>query len=181
MVSLDYPDPDLADEHVLLRPWRHADARAVCEASRDPYIPNVTTIEPSCEEHAAHLWIERQWSRQSSGAGISLAIVHQVQAVGAITLMHRPDPCVAGIGYWIVERARGRGLAVASVRMLGQWGIQSAGLDRIEALVEPWNVASMRALVRSGFQLEGQLRAYLDVAGKRADAVIYSLVAADMG
>lgn len=52
---------------------------------------------------------------------------------------------------------------------------------RIEALVEPDNVASQRVVEKAGFRREGHMRAYLDLEpdGRRGDACIYSLIRDD--
>jgi ribosomal protein S18 acetylase RimI-like enzyme len=52
-----------------------------------------------------------------------------------------------------------------------------ASVRRLEALVDPENLASMRALDVCGFQKEGLLRSYLK---GRHDAFIYSLLAGDL-
>ena len=84
---------------------------------------------------------------------------------------------MAGIGYWVIERARRRGLASTAVSLLADWALSEAGLVRVEALVEPANVASQRVLVNAGFAREGRLAAYLSVPPGRADAFIYARTA----
>ena len=88
----------------------------------------------------------------------------------------------AGIGYWVLARARRRGLATSAVRLLTRWAIAEAGLRRIEALVEPANRASLRVLERASFRREGLLRDFLDLAdgGRREDAYVYSLIPGDL-
>ena len=87
----------------------------------------------------------------------------------------------AGVGYWVLAHARGRGLATAAVRLLTRWAIATAGLRRIEALVEPGNRASLRVLERCSFRREGLLRDYVDRGenGRRGDAYVYSLIPGD--
>ena len=87
----------------------------------------------------------------------------------------------AGVGYWVLARARRRGIATAAVRLLTRWAIAEAGLRRIEALVEPGNPASLRVLERCSFRREGLLRDYLDRGeeGRRGDAYVYSLIFGD--
>ena len=87
----------------------------------------------------------------------------------------------AGLGYWVLARARRRGLATAAVRLLTRWAIAEAGVRRIEALVEPGNPASLRVLERCSFRREGLLRDYLDHGenGRRVDAYVYSLIPGD--
>jgi RimJ/RimL family protein N-acetyltransferase len=118
-----------------------------------------------------------------NGEGLSLAIADagSEEALGAVVLLLRPQPASAGIGYWVVERARGRRLASRAVGLLARWALMDAGLARVEALVEPENTASQRVLESVGFQREGHLRAYLVFDARRADALIYSLLPTDVG
>ena len=81
-------------------------------------------------------------------------------------------------GHWVIERARQGGLASTAVSLLTDWALADAGLVRVEALVEPSNVASQRVLERAGFAREGRLAAYLRVPAGRADALIYARTAA---
>lgn len=172
---------------VLLRRWERTDV--VCAADGKGFGP---------EE--AMGWIEAQWRRRQDDAGLSLAIADPGSggALGCISLSRRPRPGVAprgrpdgllfepqpatvGVGYWVLERARGRGLASRAVALLVRWALAEAAVTRIEALVEPANVASQRVLERAGFTREGLLRAYLgpQADGGRADAYVYSLLPAD--
>jgi RimJ/RimL family protein N-acetyltransferase len=84
------------------------------------------------------------------------------------------------IGYWLVPRARGRGLGSRAVARLSHWALTDAALERIEALVVPGNVPSQRVLEKAGFRREGLLRSYLVLGSRRADAFIYSLLPGDL-
>ena len=174
MVSLSYPDPPLTDGAVLLRRWTETDLRCVEEASRDSHIPEGTTVPASFTEGEGLAWIERQWGRAENGEGLSLAIADASsdEAFGAVVLMFRPQPGSVGIGYRVIKRARGRRLASRAVALLARWALTDAGLARVEALVEPDNIASQRVLESVGFQREGHLRSHLVLDGRRADAVI---------
>jgi RimJ/RimL family protein N-acetyltransferase len=172
-----------------LRRWEHADVGCAAEGK-------------GTDEAGALAWIEMQMRRQADGAGLSLAIAATGtgEALGCISLNARPRPGVApvggpadgwlafeaqagaaGIGYWVLARARRRGLATAAVRLLTRWAIAGAGMRRIEALVEPGNRASLSVLERCSFRREGLLRDYLDLAdgGRRGDAYVYSLIPGD--
>jgi ribosomal-protein-alanine N-acetyltransferase len=172
-----YPDPPLADAVVALRPWESSDLACVEHASRDPAIPESTTVPARYTEAEGVAWIERQWSRAENGEGLSLAIAKagKDEAVGAVVLLSRPTPGSAAIGYWIIQRERGQGYASHAVRLLSTWALTAAGFARVEALVEPGNAASQRLLERAAFRREGHLRSYLAFNTRRADAIIYSL------
>jgi RimJ/RimL family protein N-acetyltransferase len=174
---------------VLLRRWTYDDAASAAEGK-------------GVDGKSALAWIEAVLQREAEDAGLALAIADagSDEALGCISLNPRPRPGVAaaggapdgrlafevqagtaGIGYWVLPRARRRGLATTAVRLLTRWAIADAGLRRIEALVEPGNRASLRVLERSSFRREGLLRDLLEIGdgGRRADAYIYSLIPGD--
>ncbi len=181
-MALSYPDPELSDDVVRLRWWNEGDLDCVMEASADSRIPQGTTVPPVFTAELGLAFIERQWSRAETGEGISLAVadVSTDEARGVAVLLVRPQPGVVGIGYWVVPRARGRGLATHSVGLLSHWALAEGGIARVEAWVEPENTASQRVLEVAGFRREGVLRSFLSHAESRADAVVFSRTAADV-
>lgn len=183
IVSLTYPDPPLTDGVIVLRRWAETDIACVEEASRDPRIPEGTTVPASFTEAEGLAWIERQWGRAENAEGLSLAIADAAsdEALGAVVLMFRAQPGNVAIGYWLIGRARGRRLASRAVVLVAPWALTNAGLARVEALVEPDNTPSQRVLEGAGFHREGRLRSYLVFDRRRADAFIYSLVPSDLG
>lgn len=180
MANLEYPTPDLVDGPTLLRPWTLGDLACVEEASTDPRIPEGTTVPSMHTAEAAAAFIARQWSRLESGQGISLAIASSASnaALGLIVLMRRPQLGVAGVGYWVVPSGRGHGHASRALRVLSDWALAEAHIARVEAWVEPQNVASQRVLRSAGFEHEGTLRSFLSFPTRRADAMVFSRVAA---
>jgi RimJ/RimL family protein N-acetyltransferase len=181
----------LAEDGVRLRPWEQRDADCARQGR-------------ACSERDAREWIERQRQRSAAGEGLSLAIVDDGTdaALGYVGLLFRPrlesgivrreaavdlpglvfnlQPGNVGIGYWVVESARRRGLASTAVMLLSRWALRDAGVERIEALTEPDNLASHRVAERAGFRWEGHLRCYLQIDGRGADAVVYALVRGDI-
>jgi [ribosomal protein S5]-alanine N-acetyltransferase len=179
---LSYPEPPLTDGTVVLRRWAEGDIGCVEEASRDPRIPEGTTVPAIFTVAEGLAWIERQWGRADNGEGLSLAIADagSGEALGAVVLLFRRQPGTVEIGYWLVERARGRRLASHAVALLARWALTDAGLARVEALVDPENIASQRVLESVGFRREGHLRSYLVFNARRAEAFIYSLLPRDL-
>ena len=176
MVALAYPEPALGDDVVRLRPWGRGDLATVAEASRDPYIPKVTTVPTPYSKRAGERWLERQAARSGGGEALSLAIAEAStdEAVGALVLGHRGEG-LYGLGYWLVRQARGRGLASRAVALASAWALARPGVAELEALVEPWNVASCRVAERAGFRREGLLRGEISIAGRQADVIRYVL------
>lgn len=186
-MKLAYPNPLLDDGTVALRPWSSSDLRCIEEASRDPEIPNGTTVPRTYSEEEGLAFIQRQHGRLTNGEGMIQAITDAPsdRALGLLGLFLRHPPAgprVAGIGYWLVESARGRGVATRAVRLVVPWALRELGLHRIEAPVEPDNVASQRVLEKAGFKREGVLRSYflLREGQPPTDAFMYSIVPGDL-
>jgi RimJ/RimL family protein N-acetyltransferase len=161
----------------------------------------------SCNRDEADSWILRQLQRAETNEGLSFAITQTADdaALGYVGLLFRPklesgivgvcredalsdppgvvfqrQPGNVGIGYWMIERARGEGRASRAVALVSHWALTDGGLIRIEALTDPAHVASQRVVERAGFKREGCLRSYLIINGQRTDAIIYSLLADDL-
>lgn len=181
-VSLDYPRPELADERIRLREWRLEDGGLVREvALADPSTVAVTTLPADPSGTAIEDYIQRQWSRQPTSQGLSLVIANRQhdRPCGNIVALHRHQPGVVGIGFWLAPRARGEGLARSAVTLLSEWLLAEQDIFRVEAHAVPQNGASLRTLQRAGFRREGLLRSYLQVGDARADAVVMSRVRGD--
>jgi [ribosomal protein S5]-alanine N-acetyltransferase len=174
--------PELRDGHVLLRQWSHDDLPCIEEASRDPVIPSGTSVPKSFSIEAGRLFVERQWRRQASGEGLSLAIVEAAttEAVGLIGVFHRQQPGVLGVGYWTVASRRRQGFSRRSLSLLAHWTLGLPEVYRLEALIEPDNESSIRVVEGAGFRREGLLRSYLTVGSTRMDALLYSLLHEDI-
>ena len=106
-------------------------------------------------EAEGRAFIERQWARRDSGEGLSLAIAATGEAVGLIVLLHREDPSVLGLGYWVVPESRSRGFASCAVNLIAPWALSQSSVAEIEAIVEAGNEPSLRVLQRASFEHGG--------------------------
>ena len=80
------------------------------------------------------------------------------------------------MGYWLDEAHGGRGLASAAVRHVAQLAFGELRLHRIQAETLPHNVRSQRVLERTGFTRFGMAPAYLKIAGRWQDHVMWQLL-----
>lgn len=84
--------------------------------------------------------------------------------------------CSGYLGYFGFRGFEGRGHMKAGLKAVIRQAFHHGGLHRLEANIQPGNLASI-ALVRScGFQLEGYSPAYLKVAGQWRDHERWALV-----
>jgi RimJ/RimL family protein N-acetyltransferase/ADP-ribose pyrophosphatase YjhB (NUDIX family) len=104
--------------------------------------------------------------------------------VGEVSLLLLED--LVGQLTWSIDPAqRGRGLASRAVRVLTRYALGERGLARVQAYVDPSDLASLRIAGRSGLRREGVLRGLRPHHGEdrsqggRGDLVVFARLAED--
>lgn len=181
-MPLDYPEPDLESALTRLRTWTYDDLACVEAASTDPDIPQGTTVPSRYTDDEGRAFIERQWDRQTSGQGVSMAIVDVADdtAKGLVFLGLGRTTGHCRLGYWMIPGARGRGLGGDAVGLASRWVLTETDVHRLVAQVVPDNAASIALLRRIGFSEEGLLRSWLWIGEEAVDVIQFSLLTADL-
>nr|WP_246372523.1 GNAT family protein [Gordonia humi] len=81
----------------------------------------------------------------------------------------------AWIGYWVDRDHTGKGVAAAAAALGVDHCFGPVGLHRLEATVQPENLASQAVLRRIGFREEGLLKRYMDVNSRWRDHLLFGL------
>jgi [ribosomal protein S5]-alanine N-acetyltransferase len=180
--ELPMPDPPLANAIVALRAWSESDIPFIVAACNDPLFERFTAAIPSPYGEAdARAWLASHEPARRAGRSLELAILDASSAepLGAVALSnvdarHRRSE----MGYWLAERARGRGIATEAVRLLAGWALRVLRLERLTLMIHPENAASQRVAERCGFTREGLLRSHMlkQGSGERRDALLYGLL-----
>jgi RimJ/RimL family protein N-acetyltransferase len=98
------------------------------------------------------------------------------EVVGGGTLHHLDaERKIVEIGYFVLPRARRRGIATTIARLLSEHAF-SLGIKRVAAYVNVGNIASERVVERAGFTREGVVRSMPKPDGRRVDKTLYSLL-----
>lgn len=97
------------------------------------------------------------------------------QLLGAITLsnVRRGVAQMGTLGYWIGALYTRRGYMTEAVGLTLDFAFDHLQLHRVEAACLPHNAASIALLHRSGFTQEGYARAYLKIAGRWQDHLLF--------
>jgi RimJ/RimL family protein N-acetyltransferase len=172
--------PTIHGNGVVLREFTDADVPLIQAVARDPLIPLITTVPATGTAEDARSFIARQHSRLCSGEGYSFAIADASsdQGLGQIGLWLRDiGSGRADVGYWVAGAHRRRGVAVAALRAVSGWALESQEIHRLQLYVEPWNDGSWRAAEQVGYQRDGLLRSWQQVGDERKDMYVYSLLA----
>ena len=95
--------------------------------------------------------------------------------VGRITLNEivRGPFQSCSVGYWVAEGATRRGLASAALASMTEIAFGELQLHRIQAGTLTDNAASRKVLTRNGFQRFGRAPAYLKIAGRWQDHILW--------
>jgi RimJ/RimL family protein N-acetyltransferase len=173
--------PRLPAGPVVLRPFALGDLPLVREAVRDPGIVSISSLPRPYDDEAGRSFIRRQHRRATAGDGFSFVVAEDLvdasAAVGSIGLwLHEIDNGRASIGYWLVARARGRGLAAHALRALVAFAFGKLTIPRLHVFVEPSNVASARTAESAGFCREATLRGWERIDGEQRDVDCYALL-----
>jgi RimJ/RimL family protein N-acetyltransferase len=179
---LRFPDPPLRDAVVSLRRLDADDAEAIVRACSDPETRRWIPVLPhpyALADAEGFIALTADGWELGTVATFAMADPAADAIIGVISI-HAPRERNAFVGYWVAPWARRRGVATAALRLISRWGLRDLRIVRLALYTLPGNVASQVVAERAGFRLEGTLRNYLDDRGTPTDAVMYSLVPADI-
>jgi [ribosomal protein S5]-alanine N-acetyltransferase len=166
--------PTFMGERGVYRPLMIEDAPALFAAHADPAVhrfwssPAHESLEESISYTAATLAMtdSQHWAITYDGG----------EALGRMSLFV-PREGVGEIGVILRTEAHGRGLCGEALRFVAAHGFGALGLHRIQADIDPDNVASLRLFERNGFVREGVLRANWKTHLGLRDSVILARLA----
>jgi len=184
-----FPSPlvtlELVEPALQLRPWQpgHADALyGAASESVDTVGRWLPWCRPDYAREDAVAWIEHCQSGWTRGELYAFGIFGlDGQVLGGIGLNRFvPEHRSANLGYWIRQRAQGKGLAAAAVRAIAHFGFTALELVRIEIVAAVDNQPSRRCAEKAGARLEGIGRHRLIVGATPVDAAVYGLLPGDL-
>jgi RimJ/RimL family protein N-acetyltransferase/8-oxo-dGTP pyrophosphatase MutT (NUDIX family) len=145
----------LTDGVVTLRPFdeRDIDSHVAGDDEETQYwfgAPGPSTREGMAE-------VVERWRRErEAGTRLTFAVVHDDETVAVVEA--RPEGETASLAWTVYAGHRGRGYATRATRLLVQHLFDDLGVRRVEAEVDPRNLASQRVATRAGLRREGVRR-----------------------
>jgi RimJ/RimL family protein N-acetyltransferase len=174
--------PELSDDRLRLRALRPEDKPAVVRGLNDPecgrflWAPPYPYADSDFDDFLARQ--ATAWSAERE-AFWTIADSETDEVLGAISISVDERRESGEIGFWCGPWARGRGVMKAAVRLVRDWALDEAGLQRVEITAFSDNVASQRVALATGFSREGARRSFVTARGIRRDDVIYGFVPGD--
>lgn len=174
--------PVIETARLTLRLPQHGDYRAWASL-REESAAFLTPWEPTwARDHLTRraftgrvTWAARV---EADGSALPLFLLRRTDGalLGAITLDHiRRGPAQAAtMGYWIGQPFARQGYMREAIEAVCRHAFGPMDLSRIEAACLPENAASRGVLEKSGFKYEGVAQAYLQIAGRWRNHVLYA-------
>jgi RimJ/RimL family protein N-acetyltransferase len=154
---------------------------AVTDLVGDPEVLRFTRVPDHPDADFPRRWIARYEEGRREGTREGFAALDEGGAfVGLALAVHvsREDR-EAELGYIVVNRARGRGVATAMLAHLTEWAFGAAQMLRAYLMIDVSNGPSERVAERCGYVREGVLRSVHVKDGIRADMGIWSRLPTD--
>jgi RimJ/RimL family protein N-acetyltransferase len=155
------------------------DAEGLLSIFSNPEVTRYWSTEPWTSIEQARESIEQSLAGYADGSGLRFAIelLEQSGIVGTASLHKFVDGSRrCEIGYALARPYWAQGYVGEALRAALDYGFRELHLNRVEADIDPNNIASGRVLERLGFRKEGYMPERWIVHGEPADTVYYGLL-----
>ena len=166
---------------LVLRMMLETDAETQAAYRSDPQIALYQDWEiPYSPDRArAHLAGQSGRSTFAPDEWTTLAVERDGQVIGDVVAHLDATASVAELGYTLAGNYHGCGYAAEAAAALVDTIFESTTVHRIEASLDPRNVASMRVLERTGFVMESMAKSAYLWRGEWVDDLRYSILRSD--
>jgi RimJ/RimL family protein N-acetyltransferase len=171
--------PEIVADRIRLRTINESDFDQISAIFSDPKVMRYWSRTPleSVDDALALLHDIQRSNRQRSILKWGVALKPMNNLIGTVTLFNLDlAQDRAEIGYAQAQAYWGHGYIHEALQALLTYAFEEMQLRRLEADVDPRNVASIKTLERLGFEREGYLRERWHVGGETQDALFYGLL-----
>jgi len=171
--------PVLSSGELVLRPIEDKDTAALFSHFSDDAVTKYMDIDSftNISEATQIIRFFHQSLEKEEGMRWAITLAGKDELIGTcgyhkISKIHFK----AEIGYDLRPSYWGKGIMKEAVSVMLDYGYEDLQFNRIEAFVDPDNLASSKLLTRLGFRYEGFLRDAFFEKGKFVNAELYSLL-----
>ncbi|CCO46207.1 putative Acyl-CoA N-acyltransferase [Vibrio nigripulchritudo SOn1] len=169
-------------ERLILRALSENDAQDLYDIFSDHQVMKYWNCAPWDGLDVATQFIKTSRDSMNNNKELTLGIYLKDSGnlLGKIMLFNlEQESRRAEIGFGINRNFWGKGVVFEAASALIEYAFNSLELRRIEAEIDPLNVASGNALERLGFVKEGLLRQRWEIGGVVSDSVLFGLLAGE--
>lgn len=169
----------ISTDTLTLRFLREADLSEAYDIFSHPEVMRYWSYPPWTDRSQAERWLINIQEGYRSGDALQLGIErrtdHILLGTCSIFQFHVASRR-AEIGYALGRPYWGLGYMNQALQALLSYAFQTRDLNRLEADIDPRNLASAKTLERLGFQKEGHLRERWIVNDEISDTYLYGLL-----
>lgn len=176
---MDFSHIDINTQRLRIRPIATDDAAAVFDCYRDKQTMQYWSCLPFQQLSQAQKLVDSGIKAFCENSSLLLAIefTQTQQVIGTMSVFNiHPDSQRAEIGYLLSRPYWQQGLMTEALNALCDYCFNSLKLNRLEADIDPNNIASAALLIKLGFKLEGYLTQRWIVNGIKTDSELYGLL-----
>lgn len=171
--------PRLQTERFLLRAMEERDCNDIMDLYSLEEVVRYTPLEPfqSIQD------VIREWNwhhsifAEQSGLRWVIEDTSSAKVIGTCGyLQYEKAHRRIELGYDLSPQYWRRGVMTEVAQCVLSFGFRELGVNRVEAKIEPENIASERLLLRLGFQKEGMMRQQEFEKGRYVDISVFSLL-----
>lgn len=173
------PPPPIETQRLLVRPVQEADLPDLLVVNGHDEVTRYLPYASWTCIADAQAWLERMHTARASGSALQWVVVDKARAtvIGSCLLFQYDAPSArAELGYVLGRVHWGQGLMREALAGVLDCAFSTLALRRIEAEVDPRNVASGKLLKSLGFTPEGILRQRWMTKGEARDVESFGLL-----
>lgn len=180
MLSVNFsPFPTLETARLVLRRITNDDAAAIFRLRSNPetmrFVPR--PLAKSLDDALAHIALIDSKVETNEGINWAITFKGNPEFIGIIgNFRIEPENYRAEIGYMLLPEFHRQGIISEAVARVVSYGFGEMNLHSIEAVIDPENHASAKALEKNQFVKEAHLKENVFYDGRFLDTVIYSII-----
>ncbi|WP_337873784.1 GNAT family N-acetyltransferase [Exiguobacterium sp.] len=164
-------------ERLEIRPFTEKDLHATFQMYRKPEVCRYLLHEPWTSENMNEAFAKKLTNSTLTETGtLNLAVVHQDEVIGDLTVWYTGMKETVEIGYCFSDSHSGKGYATEAVKGLLEKLFHEFNLHRIQANLDARNVASQKLCERIGMRKEAHfLKDYWN-KNEWTDSMVYGIL-----
>ena len=180
MLTINFhPFQNLETERLILRRVADTDVEEMFALRSNPktmqYVPR--PLATSKEDVLVHIAMINEKIENNTGINWAITLKDNPKLIGIIGHYKiSPENERAEIGYMLLPEFHGKGIITESIKIVVKYGFEEMKLHSIEAIIDPRNYGSEKALQKCGFVKEAHLVENEFYNWEFLDTVIYSLL-----
>jgi ribosomal-protein-alanine N-acetyltransferase len=169
----------LSGARVCLRPPLRADRDEFIALNRASTRFHQGRVSPPTQPEQYSIFLSR--FRKADSACFLICRTEDGAIAGAISLsqIFLGGFRSAYLGYYLGAKYAGQGYMSEAIQLMLKYAFEDLKLHRLEANIQPDNIASLKLVKKAGFIREGYSRRYLKICGRWRDHERWAVIAED--